>query len=170
MSRTEHAKGPASYIVDGSKAFIDKRVNKRVIVWLMAVPCGIFALVLLFVKSDLGSGLLGVGLIALLCLFSLGIYFVPTIKAYQDGKPNRQAILLLNIFLGWTVIGWVVALVWAYTTNSETKAMPGAGIPAVLCSSCGKYNPGNAPFCPYCGKKLPEFSRAALVSTTVGSS
>jgi Superinfection immunity protein len=169
MSRIENAKGPASYIVDGSKAFIEKRVNKRVIVWLLAVPCGIFAFVLLFVKSDLGLGFLGVGLIALFWLFGLGIYFVPTIKAYQEGKSNRQAILLLNIFLGWTVIGWVVALVWAYT-NSENNAVPGAGVPAVLCSSCGKYNPGKVPFCPYCGGKLPEFSGTALVSTTVGSS
>jgi hypothetical protein len=41
------------------------------------------------------------------------IYFVPTIVALSVGSINVLAIGLLNIFLGWTIIGWVVALVWA---------------------------------------------------------
>lgn len=43
------------------------------------------------------------------------IYFIPSMLAY--GKRNFTAILLLNIFLGWTFIGWVVALVWAATKD-----------------------------------------------------
>lgn len=40
-------------------------------------------------------------------------YFVPSIVAFSRNKINRIAILMLNLFLGWTVIGWVIALVWA---------------------------------------------------------
>ena len=42
------------------------------------------------------------------------IYFAPTVVAYQNKKDNKVSILVLNLFLGWTFIGWVIALVWAY--------------------------------------------------------
>jgi hypothetical protein len=28
-------------------------------------------------------------------------------------------IFLLNLFLGWTVVGWVVALIWAITSEPK---------------------------------------------------
>jgi hypothetical protein len=46
-------------------------------------------------------------------IVGLAIYFLPTIIAIVRGKGNLLLILLLNIFLGWTLIGWVVALVLA---------------------------------------------------------
>jgi len=45
------------------------------------------------------------------------IYFIPAIVGYEKQKENAQAILLLNLFLGWTFIGWIIALVWAYTKD-----------------------------------------------------
>jgi hypothetical protein len=45
--------------------------------------------------------------------FGFVMYFLPTIIALIRSKRDITAILLLNLFLGWTVIGWVVALVWA---------------------------------------------------------
>lgn len=47
------------------------------------------------------------------------LYFLPTIIAKTRHKGNADAILLLNFFLGWTLIGWVVALVWATTKDAE---------------------------------------------------
>jgi len=41
------------------------------------------------------------------------VYFVPSIMAYSSHKKDAQAILVLNTFLGWTFIGWVIAAVWA---------------------------------------------------------
>jgi Superinfection immunity protein len=40
-------------------------------------------------------------------------YFLPTIIAFARSKRDAMSIFLLNLFLGWTLIGWVVALVWA---------------------------------------------------------
>ena len=53
-------------------------------------------------------------------VFTLGIYFLPTTLAF--GQQHRQAvpILLVNLFLGWTFIGWVVALVWAAMKERKT--------------------------------------------------
>jgi hypothetical protein len=46
-------------------------------------------------------------------------YFVPMIVAHQRRHRQRFAITILNIFAGWTVIGWVGGLVWACTTDIE---------------------------------------------------
>ena len=46
-------------------------------------------------------------------IFIIGLYFVPAIVAAARHTHNATGILLLNIFLGWTVIGWFVALVMA---------------------------------------------------------
>jgi len=46
-------------------------------------------------------------------IFAFALYFVPAIIAAVRHTHNATGILLLNIFLGWTLIGWFVALVMA---------------------------------------------------------
>jgi hypothetical protein len=41
------------------------------------------------------------------------LYFLPSIIALVRSKRDTLAIFLLNLFLGWSVIGWFVALIWA---------------------------------------------------------
>jgi len=45
--------------------------------------------------------------------FGFVMYFLPSIIAFARSKRDTSAIVLLNFFLGWTLIGWVIALVWA---------------------------------------------------------
>ena len=52
-------------------------------------------------------------------LIVLAIYFIPTIVANFKHKDNTTAIFLLNLFLGWTFVGWVIALVWAATKDKK---------------------------------------------------
>jgi hypothetical protein len=40
-------------------------------------------------------------------------YFLPFAIAFRRRRANTGAIFALNLFLGWSLIGWVVALVWA---------------------------------------------------------
>lgn len=49
----------------------------------------------------------------LLFIVLLGMYFLPAIIGFAKDKKNAGAILVLNLFLGWTGLGWIVALVWA---------------------------------------------------------
>ncbi len=42
-------------------------------------------------------------------------YFAPAIIAGRRKHHQENAIIVLNILLGWTVLGWIVALVWAFT-------------------------------------------------------
>ena len=53
---------------------------------------------------------------ALVMMIILCGYFIPAIVAFKGGHGNAAAILILNLFLGWTLIGWVGALVWANTS------------------------------------------------------
>jgi hypothetical protein len=46
-------------------------------------------------------------------LVVLALYFLPTIIAAIRGHPQLVPILIVNFFLGWTFVGWVVALAWA---------------------------------------------------------
>ena len=48
-------------------------------------------------------------LMTLLSLF----YFLPFAIAFNKKRANTGAIFALNLFLGWSLIGWLVALVWA---------------------------------------------------------
>jgi hypothetical protein len=46
-------------------------------------------------------------------MFVLGAYFLPTIIAGIRKVPNLGSVLVVNFFLGWTFIAWVVALAMA---------------------------------------------------------
>jgi len=49
--------------------------------------------------------------------FGFVMYFLPSIIALVRSKRDVTGIVLLNFFLGWTMIGWVVALIWALKTD-----------------------------------------------------
>jgi len=47
-------------------------------------------------------------------LAGLVLYFLPAIIGFARSKRNALALLLFNFFLGWTFVGWVIALVWSF--------------------------------------------------------
>ena len=49
----------------------------------------------------------------------LAIYFAPALLAGYRRHRNVPAIFALNLLLGWTMLGWVVAFVWACTNDLE---------------------------------------------------
>jgi hypothetical protein len=73
------------------------------------------------------SGLNGFGkLVANLFFFAApALYFLPTIEGKLRDQPNIVPIALVNLFLGWTVIGWVVAMAWGCAARQErVQAVP----------------------------------------------
>jgi hypothetical protein len=52
-----------------------------------------------------------------LILFGALFYFLPSIVGFS--KDNFVSIFVLNLLLGWTVIGWIVALVWGLAKDSK---------------------------------------------------
>lgn len=49
------------------------------------------------------------------------IHFIPSIVAYKRRHRNILPIIIINIFFGWTLIGWVIALVWSLTDNTHAN-------------------------------------------------
>jgi hypothetical protein len=83
------------------------------------------------------------------------LYFVPSIVGWR--KPNASSIIAVNIFLGWTVIGWVIALVWATHEAKPSVIVSQQPIPppaGLLCSSCRGYSGFGSRFCSHCGALL----------------
>lgn len=48
--------------------------------------------------------------------FALAIYFVPSILAFDRKVSSPWSVFVINLLLGWTLIGWAVALALAVRT------------------------------------------------------
>ncbi|MCO6442345.1 MAG: superinfection immunity protein [Nitrococcus mobilis] len=79
-----------------------------------------------------------VGPVLVLGLF-LAAYLLPWIVAAARKHHNVWAIFMLNLALGWTFLGWVWALVWAFMNPSP--AAPQA--PSVPSPAAARTDPGD---------------------------
>ncbi|MEB3264704.1 MAG: superinfection immunity protein [Synechococcus sp.] len=66
-------------------------------------------------------------------LIYIVIYLVPSIVAITRNTPNRGSTMVVNLFLGWTVIGWIVALAMAF--GQKGHPVINASAPSILDSS-----------------------------------
>lgn len=60
-------------------------------------------------------------LAAILAILIVFIYFAPAMIASSRDHKNQWPIAVINVFLGWTLLFWVVALAWAMTDNVYPK-------------------------------------------------
>jgi hypothetical protein len=60
------------------------------------------------------------GIIVVIIIFVL--YLLPAIVASVRNHHQAPVIFALNLLLGWTVLGWVLALVWAFTGTPARAA------------------------------------------------
>ncbi len=61
----------------------------------------------------------------LFALVLAALFFLPTIIAAKKRHPNRIGIFVVNLLMGWTGLGWIVALIWALIapqTSSPQKS------------------------------------------------
>lgn len=90
------------------------------------------------------------------------VYLMPWINAYMRGHRNTTSILAVNVFLGWTLVGWVLALAWSYKVpEAEPTATPlpqGAAVEPSAAAAAGGTNDETRQ-CPYCA----ELVKAAAV-------
>lgn len=52
-------------------------------------------------------------------IFYTYLYFLPYLIANKRKHLQTHAIYVLNIFAGWTILAWIIALIWAYTEPRE---------------------------------------------------
>ncbi len=79
-------------------------------------------------------------------IFMILLYFLPSIIA--RGKRDATGIFLLNLFLGWTFIGWLIALIWACTAEPTYIRPRMVPVPAGgrFCCQCGTFCLSRSPF------------------------
>jgi hypothetical protein len=82
---------------------------------------------LLFTRSDSGSTGPEIYYVAVAMIFAL--YFLPTIIGAIRKVPNVVSVFVINFFLGWTLVGWVVALAMAARTAPPPGYPPVSGYP-----------------------------------------
>jgi hypothetical protein len=67
--------------------------------------------------KNVGEVVLAVAVPLLIVAVVSGLYLLPAIVAWRRGVPNLGSIAVINVLLGWTLIGWTVALAMAARTT-----------------------------------------------------
>jgi len=80
-----------------SNSFVDFVIGNRLLKYLAVICAIVFTAYYFFPLIILAA--------------ALALYFIPSIVGRD--KKNKEGIFILNFFLGWTGIGWVIALIWA---------------------------------------------------------
>ena len=62
-----------------------------------------------------------IALVLFLLVIVLPIYFIPSICASIREHKKFASIMVVNLFLGWTFIGWVIALAWAFSEDNRKE-------------------------------------------------
>ncbi len=93
-----------------------------------------------------------IGLIEI--IIGLGIYFIPTFVAYDRKMKNKESVLWLNLLLGWTFIGWVVALIWSLIKSESNESKITLESELKKCPKCAELIKKEATKCKHCGSEL----------------
>lgn len=67
----------------------------------------------------------------LLIIFLIALYFLPTF--ISKNKNHFYSIVIVNVLLGWTVVGWIASLIWAINSPVQSKTF------TYICAKCN-YN------------------------------
>lgn len=82
----------------------------------------------------------------------LALYFIPALVAAVRGHHQTIPIGILNLFFGWTLVGWVAALIWAV---SALPSRPGAiSYTDRKCPHCAEMIKREAVACRHCGRDV----------------
>lgn len=87
------------------------------------------------------------------------LYFAPGLVAIDRRHPGSKALVGLNALLGWTGIGWLALLFFAFRPAAWSFGDPtGPAIPAPRkrCTSCRRKLGIEAETCFYCGSAQPD--------------
>lgn len=65
----------------------------------------------------ISAGFMGFGTLVLIFVS----YFLPWIIALLRGTKSNVGIFFFNLLLGWTMIGWLIALIWSICAERKNS-------------------------------------------------
>ena len=68
-------------------------------------------------------------ILGLAILMGLSFYFLPSIIAQIRNLKCTPTIFSVNLIFGWTVIGWIAAVVWALRQQPSPQDDPASSCP-----------------------------------------
>jgi hypothetical protein len=102
----------------------------------------------------------------------LGVYFLPLVIAVNRKVPNVGSVAVINVFLGWTLVGWVIALAMALRSvpkkpelvpetpkTATAQAISPSGLMYRECPHCKEQMRRDASVCPHCQRDSDPWSK-----------
>jgi hypothetical protein len=101
------------------------------------------------VLGSAGASAGGVGFIGIILIIAL--YFIPTIVAASRKVTNSGSVFVINLLLGWTLVGWVVALAMSVKSKTPQVVVVQSTANLPSCAKCGTGLVPGQQFCSSCG-------------------
>lgn len=120
--RRAEAEKPKSKPVEVSAETMQVKAKTSVngAVVLLVIVLALLALPILTMDGFNGVSIISVGIMAA-GIGMIAMYFLPWLIALSRQHNSCAGIFLVNLILGWTVLFWIVCLVWSLSTNTRNQ-------------------------------------------------
>lgn len=94
--------------------------QQKTVAVVLVLICVALGIVAVLPPSD-RDGLIGLVLIMFLGLVGFAFYFLPAVVAIVRKHHQIGPIIIVNLLLGWTFLGWVVACAWSLSSTPNNR-------------------------------------------------
>lgn len=90
-------------------------------------------------------------------LIMLGLYALPSIIAWRRKHRDLTQIIILNLFLGWTLLGWVASLIWAIRPPTNVSIVLPESVRSAGPNDLS--SPDDTMDCPRCAERIKKAAK-----------